>query len=153
MSSHLVSQADSVLSTTALRYIGALRTYAARLNFFLGVPNTLMIGVLFYNDSAAIQSIFPTVYHWVAFIGFVVVPSAILSDRVLLHPAQIAYNAHQNSRANRNPTYRLVKENNRRLGELQDSSGVAACSIQGGSDDPETSAQGEDSVRTSTDGD
>ncbi len=42
------AQADDVLPTSTLRVIGAMRTYAARMQFFLGVPNTLMIGVLFY---------------------------------------------------------------------------------------------------------
>ena len=117
--SSITSQADDYLPTSVLRYVGGMRTYAARINFFLGVPNTLMIGVLFYGDSKLIQSVFPTVFHWVGFVLFVAVPMAVVVDRVLLHPAQIVYNAHQSSHTNRNPTYRLVQDNNQRLQALE----------------------------------
>ena len=113
-------QADDVLPTSTLRVIGALRTYAARMQFFLGVPNTLMIAVLFYNDSPLIQSYVPTVYHWVAIILFVVVPAAILADRMLLHPAQIIYDQHQNGHENRSPNYRETMENQRKIEALHD---------------------------------
>jgi len=113
-------QADDVLPTTALQWIGGLRTYAARVQFFLGVPNTLMIGVLFYNDSPLIQSVVPTVYHWVAIILFGIVPAAIAVDRVLLHPAQIIYNQHQNGDEGRSPNYRETMENQRRIEALHD---------------------------------
>lgn len=113
-------QADDVLPTSTLRVIGAVRTYAARMQFFLGVPNTLMIAVLFYNDSPLIQSYIPTVYHWVAIILFVVVPSAVLFDRVLLHPAQIIYQQYQNGHENRSPNYRETMQNQRRIEDLHD---------------------------------
>ena len=113
-------QADDVLPAAALQWIGGLRTYAARVQFFLGVPNTLMIGVLFYNDSPLIQSIVPTVYHWVAIILFGVVPAAIAVDRVLLHPAQIAYNAHQHGDEGRSPNYRETMANQRKIEALHD---------------------------------
>jgi len=125
-------QADKYLPQLWVQIIGAGRTYAARLNFFLGVPNTMMIAVLFYNDSALVQSVFPSVYHWVAFIGFVVVPGAILADRVLLHPAQIAYNSHQNSDADRNPTHRLVEETHADVRELRQEMQIAT---DGGADE------------------
>ncbi|UIP01734.1 hypothetical protein Hbl1158_16905 (plasmid) [Halobaculum sp. CBA1158] len=108
-------QADELLPDSTLRLIGAVRTYAARMQFFLGVPNTLMIAVLFYNDSGAIQSVFPTVWHWVAFILGVIVPAAVAIDRVLLHPAQIIYNQHQNGHENRSPNYRETMENQRKI--------------------------------------
>lgn len=111
-------QADDVLPGQWMRIIGAARTYAQRVQFFLGVPNTLMIGILFYNDTAAIQSIFPTVYHWVAFILGVVVPSAILLDRTLLHPAQIMYNQFQNGHEDRSPNYRETMNNQRGINRL-----------------------------------
>jgi hypothetical protein len=79
-----------------------------------------MIGVLFYNDSPLIQSVVPTVYHWVAIILFGIVPAAIAVDRVLLHPAQIAYNAHQHGDENRSPNYRETMENQRRIEALHD---------------------------------
>lgn len=113
-------QADDVLPTHWLRTIGALRTYAARMQFFLGVPNTLMIGVLFYRDSPLIQTYVPTVYHWVAIILFGVVPAAIAVDRVLLHPAQITYQQHQNGRENRSPNYRETMANQRLIDDLHD---------------------------------
>lgn len=113
-------QADDVLPTAPLQWIGGLRTYAARVQFFLGVPNTLMIGVLFYNDSPLIQSYVPTVYHWVAIILFGVVPAAVAVDRVLLHPAQIIYNQHQNGDEARSPNYRETMENQRKIEQLHD---------------------------------
>lgn len=113
-------QADEWLPTPVLQTIGALRTYAARMQFFLGVPNTLMIGVLFYNDSPLIQAYVPTVYHWVAIILLGVVPAAVAVDRVLLHPAQIVYNAHQNDDEARSPNYRETMENQRRIEALHD---------------------------------
>lgn len=116
----LTWQADGVLGDTALRYIGAMRTYAQRMQFFLGVPNTLMIAVLFYDDNTALHAVFPTVWHWVGFILLVVVPAAILVDRVLLHPAQITYNQHQNGRENRSPNYRETMENQRKIDALHD---------------------------------
>lgn len=115
----MLEQADEYLPNELMRAIGALRTYAARLNFFLGVPNTLMIGVLFYHQSAIARSLFPTVYHWVGFILFVVVPVAIFADRFLLHPAQITYNAHQGSREDRNPTYQELMKVSRQLDHLE----------------------------------
>jgi len=117
----LERQADDYLPTSALRVIGAARTYAARMQFFLGVPNTLMIGVLFYNDSTLIQSVFPTVFHWVGFILGVVVPLAILVDRMVLHPAQIIYNQFQNGHENRSPNFRETMENQRKIDGLDDS--------------------------------
>jgi hypothetical protein len=113
-------QADQVLPVGVMRYVGALRTYAARLNFFLSVPNTLMIGVLFYRDSTALQAVFPTMYHWVGFILFVVVPLGVGLDRVVLHPAQIIYNAHQSGHESRSPNYRETMENQRRIDALHD---------------------------------
>lgn len=113
-------QADDVLPTSTLRVVGAMRTYAARMQFFLGVPNTLMIAVLFYNDSPLIQAYVPTVYHWVAIILFVVVPAAVLADRMLLHPAQIIYQQYQNGHENRSPNYRETMENQRRIEALHD---------------------------------
>jgi len=96
-------QADDVLPTAALQWIGGLRTYAARVQFFLGV-----------------QSVVPTVYHWVAFILLVVVPAAIAVDRVVLHPAQIIYNQHQNGDEGRSPNYRETMENQRRIEALHE---------------------------------
>jgi len=112
-------QADSLVSATALRWIGGMRTYAARVNFLLAVPNTLMIAFLAYGDSPTLQAVFGSRVLWLGFILFVVAPTAVLLDRVLLHPAQIAYTAHQNSRQNRNPAYRLIEENNRRLDRIE----------------------------------
>lgn len=103
-------QADEALPREIMQVIGALRTYAARMQFFLGVPNTLMIGVLFYNDSPLLQSYIPTVYHWVAIILFGVVPAAIAVDRLLLHPAQIIYQSHQTDESGRSPNYRVTVE-------------------------------------------
>lgn len=120
-----VPQADQFLPTNIMRVIGAARTYAQRMQFFLGVPNTLMIGVLFYNDNAVIQSVFPTVYHWVGFILFVVVPSAILVDRTVLHPAQITYTAHQNAFENRSPGFRIGVDNNYRIKRIEEALGVS----------------------------
>jgi hypothetical protein len=117
---NLTWQADEWLPTPVLQTVGALRTYAARMQFFLGVPNTLMIGVLFYNDSPLIQAYVPTVYHWVAIILCGVVPAAVAIDRVLLHPAQIVYNQHQNGDEARSPNYRETMENQRRIEALHD---------------------------------
>jgi hypothetical protein len=116
----LTRQADDVLSTGVLSVIGALRTYAARMQFFLGVPNTLMIAVLFYGDAPLIQSYIPTVYHWVALILFGVVPTAVLLDRMLLHPAQIIYNQHQNGHESRSPNYRETMTNQREIQRLHE---------------------------------
>ena len=120
-------QADSVVPKRLMQVIGALRTYASRVQFFLGVPNTLMIAVLFYNDSAILQAYVPTVYHWVAIILFGVVPAAVAVDRVLLHPAQIIYNSYQTDESGRSPNYQVtvetrdaVEEVHDRLDELED---------------------------------
>jgi len=113
-------QADQAMPRSIMRYIGAVRTYGARMNFFLSVPNTLMIGALFYNDSQLLQSIFPGMAYWMGFLLFVVVPGAIVLDRVLLHPAQVIYDQHQNGRENRSPNYRETMENQRRIEALHD---------------------------------
>jgi hypothetical protein len=112
-------QADERLPKSIMRVIGAGRTYATRMQFFLGVPNTLMIGVLFYNDSALIQSFVPTVYHWVAIILFGVVPAAVVIDRVILHPAQIIYNSHQVDESGRSPNYQVTVETREAVRDLQ----------------------------------
>lgn len=111
-------QADAVVPNTAMRYIGAVRTYGARMNFFLSVPNTLMIAALFYTDAAILQRIFPSIWHWMGFLLLVVVPGAIVLDRVLLHPAQIVYQQHQHGRESRSPNYRETMENQRKIKEL-----------------------------------
>lgn len=115
----LLKQADSYIPTSLLRYIGGLRTYAARLNFFLGIPNSIMISILFYNSSPIAQSIFPSVFYWVGFISFVFIPTVVFTDRFLLHPAQITYQAHQNSKTNRNPIYEKVEETNKIIKEMK----------------------------------
>lgn len=112
-------QADTHLPNRWLRIIGAARTYAQRMQFFLGVPNTLMIAVLFYNDAPILHTLFPTVYHWIATILFLLVPAAIVVDRVLLHPAQIVYNQYQHGRENRSPNYRETMANQRRLDRIE----------------------------------
>lgn len=114
----LTWQADEALPDTVLRTIGALRTYASRIQFFLGVPNTLMIGVLFYNDAPLLQTYIPTVYHWMAIILFGVVPAAIAIDRVLLHPAQIVYNAGQTDLSDRSPNFEETVRARERVDEL-----------------------------------
>lgn len=129
-------QADDYLPAGWLRVIGAMRTYAQRMQFFLGVPNTLMIAVLFYGDSALVQSVFPTVYHWVAFILAGVVPAAVVVDRVLLHPAQIIYNQHQNGVEERSPNYRETMNTKREVQRLHrrlDEAGIAR--LDGGADE------------------
>lgn len=103
-------QADDWLSTRTMNAVGAVRLYAQRVNFFTSIPNTLMISVIFYQSTEILRAAFPTVVHWVAFYLFVLVPAAIVIDRVLLHPAQISYTSHQNSKRNRNPTHRLVED-------------------------------------------
>jgi len=113
-------QADSVVPKRLMQVIGALRTYASRVQFFLGVPNTLMIAVLFYNDSAILQAYVPTVYHWVAIILFGVVPAAVAVDRVLLHPAQIIYNSYQTDESGRSPNYQVTVETRERVEEVHD---------------------------------
>jgi hypothetical protein len=112
-------QADEALPTRTMKVIGGLRTYAARMQFFLGVPNTLMLGVLFYNDSALIQNYVPTVYHWVAIILFGVVPAAVALDRVILHPAQIIYQSHQVDSSGRSPNYEVTVETREAVKDLQ----------------------------------
>lgn len=113
-------QADDAVPDQYLRYVGALRTYAARMNFFLSVPNTLMIAAMFYTDSEILQNIFPTVFHWVGFILFIIVPGAVAVDRMVLHPAQIIYNQFQNGMENRSPNYRETMKTQRKVEELHD---------------------------------
>jgi len=113
-------QADDVVPRRVMQAIGALRTYAARMQFFLGVPNTLMIAVLFYNDSPLLQSYIPTVYHWVAIILFGVVPAAVAVDRVLLHPAQIIYNSYQTDENGRSPNYEVTVETRKAVERVHD---------------------------------
>ena len=113
-----IPQADRWLPTSALRWIGGLRTYGARLTFYLGFANTATLMYVLYNESALISSIFPSVAYWLAFLGFVAIPLLIVGDFVLFHVAEITYNAHQNSQANRNPGYRLTEENNEMLRQM-----------------------------------
>lgn len=118
--SSFLRQADEILPPRIMQLIGAARTYAARINFFLAVPNTLMIAVLFYQQSPLVQSVIPTVYHWVALILFGIVPAAVLCDRMLLHPAQIIYQHHQGARENRSPNFRETMENQREIKRIHD---------------------------------
>ena len=114
-----LSQADQYLPEDVMRTVGALRTYASRMSFYLSVPNTLMIATLFYHQSSIVRDLFPTVYHWVGFILVGVVPGAVFVDRFLLHPAEITYNAHQASREARNPVYRELLKVSRQLDRLE----------------------------------
>lgn len=114
-----LDQADQYLPEDVMRTVGALRTYASRMSFYLSVPNTLMIATLFYGQSTIVRSLFPTVYHWVGFILVGVVPAAVFVDRFLLHPAEITYNAHQSSREARNPVYRELVKVSRQLDRME----------------------------------
>jgi len=114
-------QADAYLPNTLMRSIGALRTYAQRAQFFFAVPNTLvLIGVVLFDRWSVLQEIFGSRLAWIGFILFVVAPAVVLVDRVLLHPAQIIYNQHQNGHESRSPNYRETMENQRRISDVEE---------------------------------
>ena len=112
-------QADQVVPTRAMRYIGAGRTYAQRVNWFFGIPNTLvLIGLVAYERAAILQQVFPNQWAWFGFVLLVAAPGAMLLDRMVLHPAQIIYNQHQNGVEERSPNYRETMVNQRSIDRL-----------------------------------
>lgn len=112
-------QADRWLSTEALRLIGGVRTYGQRLTFYLGVMNTATLMFMLYRESTVIQSLFPNVLAWLAFIGFVAVPAIMAFDFGLMHPSQITYNSGQQAQTKRNPHYELTTEISQQLDRLE----------------------------------
>lgn len=117
-------QADEFVPDKPLRYLGAAKTYAMRVRAYFGYPQFVMIAILFYYQSALIRSTFPTVWIWGAFLVLVGV-AAMVFEYVVMHPAQIIYNAGQGSRENRNPEYRQVVENGRKIDDLLEAHAVA----------------------------
>jgi len=113
-----IPQIDSYLPARWLRVIGATKTFAARSQFYFSFPQFIMIATLFYYQSGLIQSAFPTIYLWVAFL-FVVGLSTMVFEYVVMFPSQITFNAGQNSRENRNPLFREVMALHRRLDDLE----------------------------------
>lgn len=112
-----IPQADEWLPTGVRRYIGGVRTYGQRLNFYLGVMNTATLMILAYQNVGLVRSLFPSLVAWLGFVAFVLVPGIIAFDYVLMHPSQITYNSHQQARSSRNPAFELIEENNRMLRE------------------------------------
>lgn len=111
-------QIDDYLPTSYLRYLGAIKTFAARSQFYAAFPQFVMIATLFYYQSDLIQSYFPNIWHWVAFLGVIGVATVVFEYTVMF-PSQITFNAGQNSRENRNPLFREVMRLHRRLDELE----------------------------------
>ena len=114
----MIPQADRWLPTHILRWIGGARTYGQRLTFYLGMLNTATLMIVLYDSSDVVASVFPTVAHWLVFVGLVAVPAIVAFDYWLVHAAQITYNSHQQSQSNRNPGYALTEENNEMLRRL-----------------------------------
>lgn len=112
-------QIDAYIPVGVLRYLGAVKTQTGRSRFYISFLQFAMIAVLFYNDSAAIQGLFPSMYAWA---GFLLVFGLLLmvADYVFVFPAEITYNQGQAARENRNPTFKEVKENGRQLERLED---------------------------------
>lgn len=112
-----MKQLDAVVPTQIMRYLGALKTQSGRSRFYVSFAQFAMIAVLFYNDAPAIQSTFPSVWAWGIFLagagGLLMVV-----DYLAVFPAEITYSQGQQARENRNPTYRQVMENTRRLDAL-----------------------------------
>lgn len=110
-------QLDDYAPTKVLRYIGALKTQSGRSRFYVSFAQFAMIAVLFYNDTAALQEWFPSIWWWV---GFLVLAGGVLMvvDYVAVFPSEITYSQGQAARENRNPTYKQVRENTRRMDEL-----------------------------------
>jgi hypothetical protein len=115
-----IPQADKWVSTGILRWIGGVRTYGQRLQFYLGMINTATLMLVLYETSPLVSNAFPSVVTWLAFIALAVVPLVIGVDYVLMHPSQITYNQHQNGQENRSPNYRETMENQRKLEYLQE---------------------------------
>ncbi|WP_227354334.1 hypothetical protein [Haladaptatus salinisoli] len=113
-------QIDQWVNTGTLRWIGGLRTYGQRLQFYLGMMNTTTLMLVLYETSPAISSRFPSVLAWLGFVAVILVPAIIAIDYVIMHPSQITYDQHQNGHENRSPNFRETMENQRKLTELQD---------------------------------
>lgn len=113
-------QIDDYLPKKFLRWIGGLRTYGARLNFYLGLLNTATLMLLLYKNSPLIRYIFPSVYVWLAAVAFVFVPFVVAIDYTIFHPSELTYNSHQVGRENRSPNFRETMNNQRLIKELQE---------------------------------
>ncbi len=111
----MIPQADRWVSTRVLRYIGGLRTYGQRMQFYLGMLNTATLMIVLYHQSPVVNGLFPSVLVWLLVVGGIIVPAAVFVDYFLFHVAQITYNQHQNGHENRSPNYRETMENQRRI--------------------------------------
>lgn len=111
-------QIDDYLSARWLRYLGAIKTFAARSQFYAAFPQFVMIATLFYYQSDLVQSFFPTIWGWVAFLAVIGV-GTVIWEYTVMFPSQITFNAGQNSRENRNPLFKEVMKLHRRLDEIE----------------------------------
>lgn len=113
-------QIDDYATGPWLVRIAGLKQLASRSQFYIGLPNTLMIAVLFYNDSPAVRSIFPTVYWWLGFIVLVFIPGVLAMDYSLVWPLEIKFKANHTQKSDRSPLYDRVMENQEKLNEILD---------------------------------
>lgn len=118
-------QIDEYVTARYLRYLGALREFAARARFYLGYPQFLMIAVLFYYESSLIRETFPTIWSWAIFL-VVCGLGAMAFEYTVVYPAQIVFNRGQGEQEHRSPLYKTVRENSRKLDRLLDGEQIMA---------------------------
>ena len=104
-----IPQLDDFTGPDLMRKIGAVRTFGSRAGFYYQLPQLIMIAGLFYFQVEALQSLVPTIWHWVGIIvalGVVVV----LIDYTVVYPAQITFRNDQSDRRERNPSFALTQD-------------------------------------------
>ena len=114
-----IMQIDDITTNDGLTIIGGIKKIASRSSFYISVPNMLMIGVIFYNDSTIVQGIFPTVYYWLGFILFVFVPAVLLFDYSIMYPLEVKFANNQSEHTKRSPMYRDIQEIKRDIEEIK----------------------------------
>lgn len=125
-------QADDLLPTSVLNYLGALKIHVQRTQFVLAIFNTASIAITVYFTSPVstvhVSEWVPVlggVHPWASIWGWLGTVAAIAAvylviDRVLVYPAEVSYNSHQASRRERNPGYDVTVDSNERIQRIED---------------------------------
>jgi len=104
---NLIERIASNLPQVELQWLGGVKTIAGRLTFYRGMLTFLMIIPVAY-ESAAVQSLFPTLFSFMAAMGLALAFAAV-AEYGIIYPSQIKFNKSQAAKNDRDPIYERTR--------------------------------------------